>query len=1405
MDRNIDRSKKFQKMLDYVARSNIHTWFDMGLFMDKIKDTRQINHQFFNGKVDPIHVFRQGIAFIHFDYGIDGASMEISKYAENLESILSTEKKQAKIHLIAGTIKKEADSIFRKNWIKYELKDARGFSEWDGYDLYFNKKLYRGSEEYNRLAKLVWKKAKKLINSLGKYFVENNVQLLIPVNVCSNPGNVALALAIVIVSELLQIPVLNSNHDFYWEDGSPPWKRKGKENSGLRDHFFLNADIGEVFSLIEMLYPWESPLWFNATINELQRETLTQNFGFNPMSTGIMPTAIDTEIFRSVDESKKFDILKRIEVLFSGGNKGLYTTNAMKYHHFPSDWESSAEPLYLGFRDKIKCELTHDHLIFLQPTRILKRKRIQKNFQLIDYLISDNSFKELMIQNPNLAITLFVTGPVIQAHISYLEYLVKQYSQLLTKLGPQFQERVFLALGFGGNTNPFIRKRKLPPLEIYELYAASNLALLPSKQEGRGLPILESAASGAPIVSSRYHPTKVFSELIGENLEDSLRLRVLEFPEHKQKNWETIKKLTLLFRDPHYNQMDIRHNREVIKKRYTYKILQCALKKYLRRLWDNLTHCPKLNKAVGEAFNVHLKKTRYDDDFKKITLSNNRKYLPGICELEFMVYLKSLIDPNAFRIEEKELRGRIFVYANRLIKLHNTDENNEQVIDFFRQIDLLFNYYEGEDVLITDHSFSYRHRNKRHYPYRKLTEPELRGIINILLVKTISFSRIPPLTEFFTQHIFQSFSASIHSLVGSRRLRIDDRYRLINKLDSKKPFAWFPGASFTTEALVFVKMTLYRRLGLKRYSDLSEKKLKTFRPEDIGSISLFVKDDQSGFPISRPMAMDWLNHHAFKEIRLFYKLGFLKIIKTDVVSSGMHLGQLGSEGKKELQKIKNQDGFVVCLGEQNMLTQDMIDMDSFRLGICNNELFASYMGLELEEAYILWAPAGLRPSLAFPTPVQTPLDFYNHLHGKEYYDCVKNHGEEKIHKILREDADSYGTPIKDVLASITNNPDCQKKTWEKLINHRQLTGLHSDESPWSGAMAKLKWGQNQKENLPFNFHIAVSDKNGESILSLIKKYENKNKGKVKFSWNGGYILNPELVGKLGLPENYIGSPLGLIVRNGKILSLPLFNKPALVFYKDGGIEIKESNLRKGFSLSSTKDNKIYFTPEQRNREISGKPSFYDLFYDKSIKVNGDRIVFRFAGNTIIEELELKSGEITEIFPVGITISMPKEHKPRDWKVGSKFRFLIPGWENIWQAVESGPMLVRAGKQSIEMKEGGWKEKASIATQAARVDYTHMRGPKIGVGLTREKELVVIAVNGRIRESVGATHIELATILMSHGADEAMGFDPGGSVTLVVDGKQLNISPYNKNYLLHPFSASPQPRFVGNAVMGVVDN
>ncbi len=47
----------------------------------------------------------------------------------------------------------------------------------------------------------------------------------------------------------------------------------------------------------------------------------------------------------------------------------------------------------------------------------------------------------------------------------------------------------------------------------------------------------------------------------------------------------------------------------------------------------------------------------------------------------------------------------------------------------------------------------------------------------------------------------------------------------------------------------------------------------------------------------------------------------------------------------------------------------------------------------------------------------------------------------------------------------------------------------------------------------------------------------------------------------------------------------------------------------------------------------------------------------------------------------------------------------------------------------------------------------------------------------------------------------MGFDPGGSSTLVVAGQTVNISPYNRDYERNIYALPPQPRAVSNIVLG----
>jgi hypothetical protein len=64
---------------------------------------------------------------------------------------------------------------------------------------------------------------------------------------------------------------------------------------------------------------------------------------------------------------------------------------------------------------------------------------------------------------------------------------------------------------------------------------------------------------------------------------------------------------------------------------------------------------------------------------------------------------------------------------------------------------------------------------------------------------------------------------------------------------------------------------------------------------------------------------------------------------------------------------------------------------------------------------------------------------------------------------------------------------------------------------------------------------------------------------------------------------------------------------------------------------------------------------------------------------------------------------------------------------------------------------------------------------------------------------------MAQILLKSGVKKAMGFDPGGSSTLVVDNEVMNISPYNKDYEKDIYSLKPEPRFVSNIIMAWVEN
>ena len=144
-----------------------------------------------------------------------------------------------------------------------------------------------------------------------------------------------------------------------------------------------------------------------------------------------------------------------------------------------------------------------------------------------------------------------------------------------------------------------------------------------------------------------------------------------------------------------------------------------------------------------------------NDDLEYLLDTSHRHYLPGYGRLSFMLMLKSLIDPSAFRVEQQIIRGMAFHFARAII---NNDPDTEylpeeKINNFYNAVETLFIIREGETTIQHDHSMSYRHRNQYHYPYQDFTFQELTGIINLLYIRIVQptpLNRVDLSTQFFT-------------------------------------------------------------------------------------------------------------------------------------------------------------------------------------------------------------------------------------------------------------------------------------------------------------------------------------------------------------------------------------------------------------------------------------------------------------------------------------------------------------------------------------------------------------------------------------------------------------------------------------------------------------------------------
>jgi len=1336
-----------ERMLADLRAESIETWFDLGLLLDRLQENPPVNS---DGKDDFWEFKRRtarGTAFLTFSYGVDGVTMEVAKYAHSLSSLLP----DAKIHFIAGEFADLTENILDPKMPWHQIDGMDGFEQFPSYHNFFGRKMERGSQLYNELIRDLWQAVLGLCEKLARVIEENDIQLLYLININSNPGNPALALANVLVARHLHLPVIDNCHDFYWESGHSKIERKVQDlPHGSRDHFFTNAHIGEVFSLIEMTYPWAAKNWLTVCINSEQVNASIERFGCNPANVCEICTGIDADHYAPMNRSRSKETWLQLTEILRNGRKHLQATSVEKVISKNLLAPETRRPILIAANQQAQVHLPVNNMVLLQPTRILERKQIHFNFNLIANLLTDEDFAAAFHKDKTLKLTLMVSGPVASGQEKSLSKLIQSFERFLEKTDESIRPRIYLALLFSEFDNPEFRNKHEHPIGMPELYNIASLVVLPSETEGRGLPIIESASCGVPIFTRRYEPEEVFSAVVGEKLADQDRFRLWTFDHWKIKP-KTLAEIRQCLLNPEFILERNRHNRRVVKRRFSLHELARDLDGFLRRLHCQMSSRKSVMNKANDAFDLFDARVRHPGpDFARLVSTEHREYLPGFGRMGFMLMLKSLIDPSYFRVEEQLTRGNAYRFARHLLEHRKGSSLIElsDELEFFNRVNSLFHIRDGEMSIRIDHSMAYRHRNRKRYRYQNLTPQELTAVIVLIDQEMFGSSEPSDVPEEIT-HQLHSWDKMVARCCGGP-LEIDDRKPMRARLSENVPFALFLGNRSEHQLEVFVVETICLRLGLDIHDDLSS-----------------ISNDR------------------------LYQLGICRVIPSLQLAVGIDFRQLGKPALRALTDIRKENGFIIALCEQAAMTTDGVGLERFHIGRANDPLSANILGIPLDSGFVQWAPAGLRCTLTYPTPIQDAKTLSETLKSPSFRRLCKKLGREHVFEQLQKDAEMRSSPVKTILSRL----EPSKKSKPSAVHYESLNGLYQDACPWSGVLATVN------AETPLRYSILSAKEGSQTVLEFVETFKASHRQRPQIAWNGGYILNAELVGKLGLPESYIGSPLGLVVSKGEVLSPPLFDKPSFVVSEDGALEIRRISNAEGFSAGLDAEF-VKFPPASRNLADPGAaPCFYDLLYPSETLPGNGRVLVRLVGTQIMEICQTTPGERIPVLPVGLVLSFPAGALPKSWKLGKKLQLNFHALSGVRSAIEAGPMLLENGKLSIDMEGEGWTTENSIHTQAARLDFLDMRGPKIAIGLDAQGKLMVLVVNGRIRESVGATHLEMAEILRQRGMHSAMGFDPGGSATLVVDGKTLNISPYNKDYDQNVYSLPPQPRAVASAVIG----
>lgn len=253
---------------------------------------------------------------------------------------------------------------------------------------------------------------------------------------------------------------------------------------------------------------------------------------------------------------------------------------------------------------------------------------------------------------------------------------------------------------------------------------------------------------------------------------------------------------------------------------------------------------------------------------------------------------------------------------------------------------------------------------------------------------------------------------------------------------------------------------------------------------------------------------------------------------------------------------------------------------------------------------------------------------------------------------------------------------------------------------------------------------------------------------------------------------YTGNPLGLMVREGELLSVPVKPRAAFGWGKDyaqaGLIQWKLTAEPEGMDplvLDGINDqcdpNQAVLNGAAAGLALAKNPSMMAVIrVDKTAQPQG--VLEGEIQYLQSEQLSAPVGPDTVLLVANGT----KAPYVLALRPGQKIRFRseVAGldWTKVNSVVGGGPFVVRDNKVAVD-----WKEQGFVA------EFTNGRHPRSAVGRTAENEIMFVVVDGRQSGSIGASLQELGQIMLRLGCVDAINLDGGGSSALNLFGLSLN--------------------------------